>query len=781
MEQLLTVANGVSCVARRCGAGWYGVVLCLPEADEVFVERLGRLDMRLHDGMSAPAWTAAVCRAPRTLELIWSSPAGIERGRLTAVERIRGFDVMPGGNPGAVWIEQTSGEHVLRCGRPEAVTDLVRWPWPVRNVAAAAVAGEVALACETGVGADSRTLVLDAEGDEQCSVSGRNPQLVAGADGLCYLLVERVPGPDRVELWLCELRNGRVEREIPVPSCYDRNFQAAAAFDAQSGQLLLTFESCPAWGANELAGQFRDVCLWRLEPGAKEWTPGSGTGNGIVPLPRTAFYDTFSAFNATPFMPQPVLADGQLDLTFKRFRFVGMKGFGWDLYRVACRDGRWTDPARISPNSGGPDGRYSVLSECGRSIVFQPCCDHQCRATFAEEEAGQRQRDTWPAYRHRVELLQLAESESLPAVSFPEHLARAYVIPQPLRELAPDPPVLNAPTCSQLVWADLHPHSAYSKCMSAGDGSPQDVLRLQRDVLGCRVLTLIEHVEYMRDTEFHHVQDAVEAEAGEHCVPLYGAEWGKCPAHHTNFYAIDRDVFEHLRAILLLNDHLTDVYGRLAAELPQGSVVAIRHFHGMNADEYGTRGAKTTETHDARFEWAMETMQTRGNILWTGDDDRHFPADFLNAGALIGFVGGSDHSRGMGPNRFCLTGLWLDDLTPEAVLNALRTRRTIAVSNGKIAIAARIGGARIGETVDCVAPVRVSVEASCARRIRWIGLIRDGGPLAPVEVGAKTCSLELTDEEVPPGSHWYSVTAEADSTYGQPPALAHASPLFANV
>ena len=55
----------------------------------------------------------------------------------------------------------------------------------------------------------------------------------------------------------------------------------------------------------------------------------------------------------------------------------------------------------------------------------------------------------------------------------------------------------------------------------------------------------------------------MEPEAVENdMIPLYGVEWTKYPAHHTNFFCIDRQIFEQLRALLLNLDHLSAVYER---------------------------------------------------------------------------------------------------------------------------------------------------------------------------------------------------------------------------
>jgi hypothetical protein len=207
--------------------------------------------------------------------------------------------------------------------------------------------------------------------------------------------------------------------------------------------------------------------------------------------------------------------------------------------------------------------------------------------------------------------------------------------------------------------------------------------------------------------------------------------------------------------------------------------VALRHYHGCSDDEYGVRGAKFFESHDPELEVAMEAMQTRGNMMVPRPQESPFPSDFLNAGARLGLVGGSDHSRGLGPNSFCLTGFWLRDLTPEAVWQAILQRRTTAMSNGKLALYATLGSSLPGSETTVDKEVRVRVRAACAQPIRRMCLIRNGELLPWVNVNGGQADLELTDAPNP-GKHWYVVTAEADSS-AKSPIIAHASPFFVKV
>jgi hypothetical protein len=123
----------------------------------------------------------------------------------------------------------------------------------------------------------------------------------------------------------------------------------------------------------------------------------------------------------------------------------------------------------------------------------------------------------------------------------------------------------------------------------------------------------------------------------------------------------------------------------------------------------------------------------------------------------------------------------VDEITPEAVWDALWNRRTIAVSNGKIAIWTECQGQPMGQTVEASGEVRIHAWLASARPIQRVTLIRDGEILGWQDVHEAATELELFDHEPPAGAHWYSVTAEAESAPDlQQPVLGHSSPVFVN-
>jgi hypothetical protein len=277
--------------------------------------------------------------------------------------------------------------------------------------------------------------------------------------------------------------------------------------------------------------------------------------------------------------------------------------------------------------------------------------------------------------------------------------------------------------------------------------------------------------------------DRLEAEAGSERILLYGTEPGMRTGRHTNFYAASRRQFDRLCALFRHPSGTgqggfdrAQSYAACLKAFPGGQVVALRHFHGDTA----TDDEESAASFAPQLEVAMEAMQGRTNNLLGREGKAGFPAIYLNHGFKIGLVGGTDHFRETDfTNHYCLTGFWVKERSAAGLWEALRNRRTLAVSNAKIAMWATLGGHAIGEEVAADGPVRFNVSVASARPIRRVTIIRDGEVLPWTAVNATAAVLELSDEPAP-GRHWYVVTAEADSAYNEA-AIGHASPFFVTV
>ena len=779
-----SIPGGVASSAAELTDGWVTAAAVLPDVDADYVECLHAEGYTLKPGRAFASWAAAVTAARARLSATVCHGIDFQTVEIIPAGELRGFCAVGGDAPAVVWIESSGNEWLLMAWTP--ATDkcqIASGTGLLRNPTACAFAGGLWIAAELSVGQTTRTVLWDPAEKRASELEGRRPLLTSAPGRGPLLVVEKADGAGiALEAWRASRDALKLLGFLPRTGALNMNPSVAAMAD---GALLVVWESCPRWGWDERVELHRDLALFVLDPASERFSPAPGTANGVLPTELTGFLDR-TPFNAVSTRPKAFLCQGAPAVAFKRFRPTGHKGFAWDVLFTRLKEGYWTVPARLTPNAGDPEADYAVIGRGGEIITAAPCCDMTPLIPW-DREPTDAERAVRAAVNWRVEVVRGLVADALPVISAPPNLRAPCVIAPGVPAAAPEPaPRPKPPAGLTLCWGDVHAHTAYSKCVSPNDGTPLDMMRYQRDVLGCRVLCLTDHIEYMSLAETLRVIDTVLAEAGTEFVPLLGVEYARPPAHHINLYAVDRDSFLRMRCILMAESDSRRAYARLRAELPQGSVIAIRHFHGHNdpAQEFSAAGPRVAELHDLALEPAMEAMQSRGNMLTVPYARLPlFPTNYLNAGARIGLVGGSDHSRGYEPgkNGFCLTGFWLAEPTPAGVFDALRKRRTFASANGKLAVLAALAGNGRAESAPLRAPVRVEIQASCAWPIRKITLLRDGQPVARETLDATVCDGDLTDPAPPAGRHWYAAQVEADSALADRTTLAYSAPIFVEV
>ncbi len=666
--------------------------------------------------------------------------------------------------PLVAWTQRFSGSWELKYHngkRPHTVLGDSR---VIRNPQISVFEEKILFACERDTTeGKGEVLVLSENGDRVISTEGRNLKLVTSSKGIA-LLTEEI-SENRVSLVIHEFDGLELARTTRIEGGDDYTFNADLAYNALNDELLVVAENCPAFGMDDRVGMHRYLKVWSLDGGGDLRDLSGETGR--LPIKPRAF-NYWSTENTPPIRPHIYLQNGKTSVSFRQFRYSGFKAFGWDVYRLDLIEGDWSSPVRMTPNRTTPDTGYAVLpTEEGYLGVF-PCIDNPGGSTRCSN--------------FRVEIVELDRDDALPRVDIKEAERDEYLPTTGYRNVAPTPPALEETYMGRtLIWGDLHPHTNYSKCVSAADGCPNEMFRYARDVLGCQVFTFIDHSNMLGGPESTWVNDQLEILAGGRGIPIFGAETGMSPGRHTNWYAYDRDTFDQLRCIL--NSQGTsreNCYRQVREELPEGSVMALRHFHGGMEDE-----KVIMHSFEPRLEPAMEAMQGRINALIKPSEKYpRFPNQFLTGGARIGLVGGTDHYRGNGPNHFCLTGFWVKEITPKGVWEALRNRYTIAMSDSKVSMAAWLDGQPAGSTVtmEGKGTLSVSLSASCGHEITRATLIRDGEILPWTPVKRSSATIELEDNEPSPGFHWYVPTIEVRTAYGSyNRGYGHSSPFLVMV
>jgi len=127
----------------------------------------------------------------------------------------------------------------------------------------------------------------------------------------------------------------------------------------------------------------------------------------------------------------------------------------------------------------------------------------------------------------------------------------------------------------------------------------------------------------------------------------------------------------------------------------------------------------------------------------------------LKAGAKFGFVGSSDSHRSVPGLGGALTGIFATELTPAALFDAYRRRRTVATQGFPLFVDFRAGGVFIGGEATVSTPPVIRATVETPDPIEFVELIRDGVALERFEPNATTCEVATTDTAVGTGEHFY--------------------------
>ena len=139
-------------------------------------------------------------------------------------------------------------------------------------------------------------------------------------------------------------------------------------------------------------------------------------------------------------------------------------------------------------------------------------------------------------------------------------------------------------------------------------------------------------------------------------------------------------------------------------------------------------------------------------------DEEQNVYELLKAGMKLGFTGGSDTHDSMPGNPYpepgCprpagFTGILADELTPEAIDQALRSRRTIATSGARIGIWLTYGDARIGDITAFKTDTPFRIRVDGATELRSVELLRNGAVFATWEERPGQFETEMIPEPVP--------------------------------
>jgi hypothetical protein len=293
-------------------------------------------------------------------------------------------------------------------------------------------------------------------------------------------------------------------------------------------------------------------------------------------------------------------------------------------------------------------------------------------------------------------------------------------------------------TVHRLFWGDLHNHNA----VGYGTGSLERSIELARGHLDFFAFTGHaswhdmpkmpgdRHLKWVRGFEAHTkhwpaTRRLIREACSKDFVAFLGYEWH---SSHFGDYCL---IFPEDQPELFLPDQVNKLLDFAASK----KALAIPHHVGY---KLGWRGANF-EHFRAGVSPVVEIFSEHG---CTESDRAPYPMlrhsnggrstsnmiqPQLVKGLRFGFVASSDNHRGYpGAHGEGVVGIWAEELTPAALLEAIRARRTYAATGDRIMLDLKLNGRPMGAELPATADRQIDVRVEGQDSVAMVELVRNG-------------------------------------------------------
>ena len=339
-------------------------------------------------------------------------------------------------------------------------------------------------------------------------------------------------------------------------------------------------------------------------------------------------------------------------------------------------------------------------------------------------------------------------------------------------------PLLVSRSAPRIVWGDIHGHSNRSD----GTGPPHDYFRYARDVAALDVAALTDHDHWggprrldVDPAGWQEIRDEVQRfNEPDRFVTLLGYEWTSWLHGHRHVLYFQDD-----GPVLSSADPRFETPAQLWAGLR--GLPALTFTHHPAGGPVATNWAFAP---DPVLEPLVEIVSVAGSSE-SPDAPRvlhnavagNFVRDALDRGYRLGFVGSSDSHDGH-PGCPLLEGCGLvaiqtEELTREAVFEALRARRTYASNGPRIVLEARLDEYAIGAVLPPAASRTLSIRVNAVAPISKIDLVRNGAIVETIDCERRReLRIERTVRDLASGDWLYLRIVQIDD------GAAWSSPFF---
>lgn len=299
-----------------------------------------------------------------------------------------------------------------------------------------------------------------------------------------------------------------------------------------------------------------------------------------------------------------------------------------------------------------------------------------------------------------------------------------------------------------LYWGDLHCHSVHSP---DAEGEIDELYNFSKDIARLDFVAITDNDFYpakvLLDSETKYIADMAEALSGKDFLGMSGYEW--------TFHRPDENnSFNHRIVIYPENGRVT------ARRNEKTGYTEEAFFKYMAASKY------FAFPHHGYWKMLADETAVEVTSAWgTCILDAGTVPDALNAGSVFSFIGNSDSHRFMPGLSGALTGVFAEELSHDAIIDAIKQGRCFATTGNRTIPLFYVNDCFMGGRLKLDSHPVISWEITAHNEFESVKIIRDG---ETVHLSSKSHGKWL-DESIHDGRHWYILEVREKGEYKRYP------------
>ena len=342
-------------------------------------------------------------------------------------------------------------------------------------------------------------------------------------------------------------------------------------------------------------------------------------------------------------------------------------------------------------------------------------------------------------------------------------------------------------------WGDVHGHTIFSD----GKGTVTEYFQYARDQAKLDFVMVTDHdfgheaPWRMPRTHWEETQAAAEActDPGRF-VGISGYEWTSQPKYWSGYTeGLSEGLFpgapryyNHKNVYFLRPVGFLFSAKDAATMTPDLLAAAVQRAGGLIHNNHPSANAKVQDQFDYAPQWSSVIANTEmlaDTVRYQGKaysvQGEQIVRAFLDRGGRTGFVAGSDTHEGKPAAR---TAVLATDLTRDSIFEALRHRRTYAVSHARIGLDFKINGHWMGEEITVNGAPHLAAAIQGTEELAEIVVIRNGEVCHQVLPEGKEARFTWEDNTFSRAGYYYVRVTQADADEHGNPSYAWSSPIW---